>query len=361
MRFNNTSVLFSLIAIIITTSQLSYGQMKTEEFTFEYDGKKYSGLLDLPEDEKPTAIIVMIHGHGKTKVVEENWYAKTRSKFVSTGIAVCIWDKAGCGKSEGEYKHNQTVQSSAKEALAAIEELRKLNIVNPDKIGLWGISRAGWINPLIIEEDKSIAFWISVSGTDNLDNIRYLIESNLRVEGKTEPEIEVLISEFDYCYKYQRGGKTYDEFIKGTKNLFLDPFCKKLGMGLDNEEDFVRIKEYYQNSGFVYDEKTGLQILVPDFKKTLNNVNCPVLSISGEKDSQINWKNTIKLYEETIAKNSKSKLTIKILPDCNHNIQKCETGGLFEDNSKFEWKACDGYYDTMLTWLGEKGFGKNMH
>ena len=71
----------------------------------------------------------MIHGHGKTNVVEENWYAKTRSKFVSAGLAVCIWDKAGCGKSEGEYSHNQSVQSSAKEAIAAIEELRQLNIV----------------------------------------------------------------------------------------------------------------------------------------------------------------------------------------------------------------------------------------
>ena len=359
MSFKKTSIFFSLVSLIIITSQSSYGQMKTEEFTFEYNGKKYSGLLDLPSDKNPSAIIVMIHGHGETNVVEKNWYANIRSKFVNTGIAVCIWDKAGCGKSEGEYEHNQTVQSSADEALAAIEKLRQLNIVNRNKIGLWGISRAGWINPLIIEEDKSIAFWISVSGTDNLDNIRYLIESNLRIGGRTEPEIEVLISEFDYCYKYQRGGKTYDEFIKETNDLFHDPFCKKLGMGLDSEEDFVRIKNYYQNSGFVYDEKTGLQILVPDFQKTLNNVNCPVLSISGEKDSQINWENTINLYKETFGQNNNAKLTIKILPNCNHNMQKCETGGLFEDNSKFEWKACDGYYDTMLTWLKENGFGKN--
>ncbi|MCK5456723.1 MAG: alpha/beta hydrolase, partial [Melioribacteraceae bacterium] len=327
------SLLISSLTLImlITTCQVSYGQMKTEEFSFEYDGKKYSGLLDLPRDEKPTAIVVMIHGHGKTNVVEKNWYAKTRSKFVSTGIAVCIWDKAGCGKSEGEYKHNQTVQSSANEALVAIEKLKQLNIVNPDKIGLWGISRAGWICPLIIEEDKSIAFWISASGTDDLDNYRYLLENNLRIEGRTESEIEVLISEFDYCYKYQRGGKTYDEFIGETKNLFNDPFCKKLGMGLDSEDDFINIIKYYQNSGFVYDEKTGLQILVPDFQKTLNNVNCPVLSISGEKDSQVDWKKTIKLYKETIGKNENATLTIKTLPNCNHNIQKCVTGGLFED------------------------------
>ena len=44
------------------------------------------------------------------------------------------------------------------------------------------------------------------------------------------------------------------------------------------------------------DEKTGPQILVSDFQKTLNNVNCPVFSISGEKDTRVNWKKqTIKI------------------------------------------------------------------
>ncbi len=142
MSFKKTPILLSLIAIIIsTTCQLTYGQMKTEEFTFEYDGKKYSGLLDLPTEGKPSEIIVIIHGHGKTNIEKNNrfnTYYNIRSEFVNAGFACCVWDKAGCGKSEGEYKPNQTVQSSANEALVAIEKLRQLNIVNPDKIGLWG-------------------------------------------------------------------------------------------------------------------------------------------------------------------------------------------------------------------------------
>ena len=359
MRKKRTSILFNSIVIIIAACQLSYGQMKTEEFVFEFEEKKYSGFIDTPTEQEATAIVVIIHGHGETNIENNNLfntYYNLRSEFVNAGFACCVWDKAGCGKSEGQYDHNQSVQSSAKEALAAIEELRQLNIVHPGKIGLWGISRAGWICPLIIEEDNSIAFWISVSGTDNLDNYRYLLESNLRIEGRTEPEIDIIMSEWDYCNKYQRGGKTYDEFLTATVNLFQDPFCKKLGVGLDNEEDFIGLQEYYQNSGFIYDEKTGLQILVPEFEITLDSVKCPVLSISGEKDSQVNWKNTIKLYEGTIGKNSNAKLTIKTLPDCNHAMQKCETGGLFEDLSENAWQSCDGYYEMMLTWIKENGF-----
>lgn len=346
-----------VILLFITSIQFSFGQMKTEEFVFEYEGKEYSGLLDLPVDKEPTALIVFIHGHGKTNVVEENWYSTTRSKFISSGIACCIWDKAGCGKSEGKYEHNQTVQSSAEESLAAIEKLRELDIVEPNLIGLWGISRAGWICPLIIEKDKSIAFWISVSGTDNFDNYRYLLESNLRIEGRRESQIDTIMSEWDYMNRY-KGEDSYSEFLKSTQNLFQDPYCQKLGIGVDNEEEYNSFVEYNMNSNFVFDKETGLRILVPEFENTLNKVNCPVLAICGENDTQVNWKNTINLYHETIGKNQNANLTIKTLPNCNHNMQHSLTGGLFEDLSEFNWKVCNGYYETMLTWIKEKGFGK---
>jgi len=35
---------------------------------------------------------------------------------------------------------------------------------------------------------------------------------------------------------------------------------------------------------------------------------------------------------------------------------KCETGGKFEDLEKFNWKACEGYYEIMNNWLNEKRF-----
>ena len=48
--------------------------------------------------KKPSAIVVMIHGHGKTNVVEENWYATRRSKFVSAGIPFTSGIKQAAGK-----------------------------------------------------------------------------------------------------------------------------------------------------------------------------------------------------------------------------------------------------------------------
>lgn len=92
--------------------------------------------------------------------------------------------------------------------------------------------------------------------------------------------------------------------------------------------------------------------------KKLNNINCPVLAIFGEKDANvINWRQTIALYNETIGKNA-TGLTIKTFPDCNHNIRKCKTGWLRETitNSNKYQAPCDGYFDSMAQWLKENKF-----
>jgi uncharacterized protein len=345
-----------IILILVLLNCTVYSQPKTTEFSFSFENRKYSGLIDQPSSGTPKSTIILIPGSGRTFFVERNAYYELRTFLANQGFAVCTWDKAGCGKSEGTFDNQQPVQNSADEALAAIKEIRHQKISGSGKIGLWGISRGGWICPLIIEKDASISFWISVSGVDAFDNFRYLLETNLKIEGRTDQELKLLMDEFDFCTRHLRGGKTYEEFIAGTKNLFNDPYCKSMGMGLSNEKEFIEIQSYYQKSGFVYDELTGLQIFVPNFEQTMLKVHCPVLAIFGENDTQVNWRQTKALYERTIGKNNPENLTIKTLPNCNHNILTCKTGGFKENlNQPGLGQPCDGYYDSMKLWLQQQG------
>jgi len=361
-RFRTIPFLIILVLSFFFVSYMSFCQMKTENFSFTYDSIKYSGFIKLPEKNDPTSIIIIVPGSGKSNFFTGNWlwFNDLFSRFVQDGLACCVWDKAGCGKSEGTFDE-KTVQNSSKEVLAAIEELKRLRIPGSDKIGLWGISRAGWICPLVIEQYPSIVFWISVSGADDKDNLRYLLESNFRINGRSESETRLLMAEWDHLNRVlQKGGETFDELKAATKHLFQDPYYKSLGLGEPTEaEDFYKYQKYYQSRGYVFDEVTGMQILVPDFKGTLNKIQCPVLAIFGEKDFHVNWRKTVALYKETIGSNSKAELTIKTFPDCNHIIQKCETGGNTEDlKKKGLGQPCDGFFDTMLTWLKEHGFTK---
>ena len=100
-----------------------------------------------------------------------------------------------------------------------------------------------------------------------------------------------------------------------------------------------------------FDKKSGLWVVIEDFDQTLQKVECPVLALFGAKDSQVDWRKTKKMYEENIGNKQNSNLTIKVFENCNHNIKKCITCAYGEDLSELRWQACDGYYNTMETWL----------
>jgi dienelactone hydrolase len=118
----------------------------------------------------------------------------------------------------------------------------------------------------------------------------------------------------------------------------------------------VKNQNRFINEHHLFDEKTGLMIYIHNFQETLNKIECPVLAIFGEKDTRVDWRKTIALYKETIGKRPNPKLTIKTFPDGDHSISKSISGAINEKKDK--WEMCDGYYDTMISWLKENGFAK---
>ena len=342
-----------LLLIGVLTTQITLGQKVTNKFEFQFENKTLRGLIESPSDVEASAVIILIPGSGKTDFVKGNWYSELRDKFVQAGLTVCLWDKMGCGESEseGEFDNQQPVDNSAEEAIAAINELKRLQIDGSDKIGLWGISRAGYICPLIINQ-YPIDFWISVSGTSELDNYRYLLERNWTLKGYDSIKTNLLLKEWDFCYKaLTKGDVGFDKFISKTENLFNDSFYNSLGGTLPSKSEYQEMIDYYKNSGFVFDSISGLQIMVENFPEILKKVNCPVLAIFGKKDTQVNWRKTLELYQTTMGQNDNSILTIKTLDNCNHNMQKCDTGALGEDLKKYNWQACDDYYSIITNWL----------
>jgi uncharacterized protein len=353
------AVLIALGILLSAASLFGHEKLKTDTLNFVFEGKKLSGFINMPVGQDPSALIIIVPGDEKTNFGESYWaYDLLISNFTNIGISCFRYDKAGCGKSEGVYNHNQTVQSSAKEIIAAIEELKRRKIGGSDKIGLWGISRAGYVCPLVIQEYSFIAFWISVSGPDSLDSSPYMIESAFRFAGKTDMEAKLLITEYLNGSVIFENGGTYEEFLKAEQHLRKDSFCiAYLGIGEITKEAYYKEQESaIRNINYKRDEKTKALIMVPDFNEVLDKIRCPVLAIFGEKDYVVDWRKTLALYKETIGKNNKNRLTIKTFPDGNHGLRKCKTGAINEVIEKEEF--CDSYIETMTAWLKQNGFGK---
>jgi uncharacterized protein len=334
------------------TARPAAATLNAQRFEFVSAGNRLSGFVDIPSGGDAGAMIVIVPGYGATDVAGRTSYYDLRSAFTQLGIATAIWDKPGCGQSEGTFDADQPVASSAREVLDAIQQARQSRLPGSQRIGLWGISRAGWIAPLAITRESGISFWISVSGTDDKENFPYLLESNLRIEGRTEAEIASLLDEWRLGYEITSRGGTFHDYLAATQNLRRDPFMVFVSSGKDEDEAaFDARQEHFLSGEFQTDEATGLMIYVPQFEGVLSRVNVPILAVFGEMDRNVNWRDTISLYSRTIGKNPNASLTIRTFPNCNHNLQQAHTGGLREMIEMSERRACAGYHEAMTDWL----------
>jgi pimeloyl-ACP methyl ester carboxylesterase len=204
----------------------------------------------------------------------------------------------------------------------------------------------------VIAERPSVAFWISVSGPDDKENFRYLLETNLRIEGRSKSQVTELIAEWQRGYEALQKGVSYPEFLKLTQTIRQDPFYCAISDEL-TEGVYLHEQARFVSGEYTVDEETRLMVYVPGFRELLSNINCPVLAIFGEKDTNIDWRKSLALYQDAIGSRPGGNLTIKTFPDGNHGIFKCETGGVWESAREH----CDGYFGTMTQWVMENGFG----
>ncbi|MFJ8726064.1 alpha/beta hydrolase [Streptomyces sp. NPDC004166] len=113
---------------------------RTEERIHLPDGTVLSGWLFLPEDTGPHATITMSHGFGGTKYHRIEPIAR---KLAEAGFAVSLHDHRGFGDSTGEPRHDIDPYRQLEDWRRVISHLQTLDVVDADRIGVWGTSYSG--------------------------------------------------------------------------------------------------------------------------------------------------------------------------------------------------------------------------
>jgi dienelactone hydrolase len=186
------------------------------EITFQNGGITLAGTLLLPDSSGPVPAIVLTHGSGPTTREEGRPFAE---RFVRLGMAALIFDKRGCGASKGMW-YDASLDDLADDAIAAAAFLTSRADVDSKKIGIWGVSQAGWVNLRAITRAPGVfAFAVFVTGgaVKPLDGERYDYGAALdRINATPEERREAMALVTGY-FEYLRTGEGRDELKSAIK------------------------------------------------------------------------------------------------------------------------------------------------
>jgi len=126
-----------------------------KDVRFNVKGTSVSGWLFSPADlSKPVPCIIMAHGLGGTKAVGLEAYA---IRYQEAGFAVLAFDFRHLGESGGEPRQLVWIPYQLEDFAAAVEFVRSIKEIDPEKIALWGTSLSGGHVIVTAARDHKIA------------------------------------------------------------------------------------------------------------------------------------------------------------------------------------------------------------
>jgi len=304
-------------------------QIMKEEITFKNQNVVLKGTLIKPDINDPCPVVVVAHtsNAGTRDFVVYQHLANT---LTSIGIAVFLYDRRGSGESTGNF-NSASFFDLADDALAAINHLKLRSDINPEHMGVWGMSQGGWIAPLAASSSSDISFVVAVSsvGMTPANQMNYSAEFDLRENGFPEEEIKKMLELRNLVDKYYHG--KVDRFTVQKK---LDTFRKETWFPLayldvSLPED-PTVEKWYQEMDF-------------DPLTIIRKIDVPVLLIYAERDPWVPIAESIAKWKEYGPKD----LSIHQVKNANHFMISIAHSGIRGDDGPL----VEEYSDVLIHWL----------
>lgn len=217
--------------------------------------------LDVPAHTAPVGAVVFGHGSGMATKDSCRMFGLADG-FVARGYATLCFDKRGVGQSTGQYiqvfiqNSAAILEELASDIAAGVAFLRSRPEIDPNRIGLSGVSQAGWIVPIAAAKTKPAFMLLIVAPT-----VSYGVET------------------------------FYSSIVEGT-NVPL-------------EEGYHALASFTAPHGF-------------DPKPVLESLNVPGLWLLGGVDRSIPTPHTVAILDQLIASGKPYKHIV--FPSLGHNV-----------------------------------------
>lgn len=283
----------------------------TEEVHFRSGDFDLVGDLVLPGDNGPYPAVIVVHGSGPQTRYSTPGRSFIVDTFGNAGYAVLTWDKPGSGASTGTFDEEHSLTQRAQILADGIESLRQHEAIDATRIGLWGISQAGWVMPLALELTDDVAFMIVVSGggEDSIEQMGYQIGAQLVCNGLPEEQGELVARYGPQAAK----GTTYELYVEAMEILLEIPGMDQyVGPGMSDEDDW----EPWSPEIDAYLDPMDI----------IEHTTIPVLAVFGELDKSIDPIQGAAAYEEALQKAGNTNSHVELIPGVGHTLLEQETG-----------------------------------
>ena len=298
---------------------------RIEEITFQSGEFTLVGDLRLPEGSGPFPVILLVHGDNPANRTNFGMYLPIMERMLRTGYAVFSWDNPGVGESTGKTKQVQVIQQQAQIGLDAIQAVQARPEIDPQRIGLWGVSMGGWVMTQVLMASDDVAFMIcqscgSMSGQDEIVFQTVAQSYCGGVPGEDAARLETLLAELDQARTFDtyEGYLRYREVLDGLAALR----SERVPNPVVSEAGWLANDPAYQSSWSPM--------------KAIAQVRIPVLAIWGERDTKIDPIRAAYAYRDALAQAGNPYSRVEVIPGADHLLTPSETGCNSEEGQNIE-------------------------
>ena len=314
---------------------------RIEEITFQSGEFTLVGELRTPAGTGPFPVILFVHGDGDANRVLFGAYVPLMERMLRAGYAVFSWDKPGNGESTGQLREPHLRHQRAQIVLDAIEVVKARSDIDPQRIGMWGISQASYVMPIVLSQKEDIAFMICVScaGMSGYDEMAFLIVAQSfcgDVPQEKAGELNRLLAELNIARTFE----TYEEYVH--YRAVLDALA---GLGSVSIDNWPVISEEVWRKNDSNNEGTWNPIEV------VEQVAIPVLAIFGEQDSQGDPIQGAYAWRKALEQAGHPYSRVEVFPGSDHLLNFTETGCIRETNQTVEQVVRDQGYTSPNEFL----------
>jgi pimeloyl-ACP methyl ester carboxylesterase len=314
-----------------------------EEISFDSGPFHIVGDLQLPEGRGPFPVILFVHGDGPNS--RTSAYPPIMERMLKAGHATFAWDKPGTGASTGTIDRHQLFEQRTQIVLDAIERVKNHPDIDSKSVGMWGISQAGYIMPLVLTKTDDVRFMIAIScpGCAGVGQGAYLLSRQAVCSGLPEEQAK----EVEALFLASEQARTYEEYAAVKRELENYPELKQL------EAQGVRLtarpKEEWEPN-----DPSGHYFWDP--MQVIEQTTIPILAVFGGKDTQVDPVQGKEAYESALQKAGNTDYRVELIQGTDHNILITETGCITErmNYSREGWFNYPAEYLGLIEeWLGE--------